>query len=261
MFRIIAFVALLCAATTLAQAQSTPDFTQTLRSIHLDPGFRQGLRERGYTGKKFEVMVDHTRLLYADRAIMTGIARKIDEGLRASGNRPNRAFFARLDQALNVAYNTGLTRLSGAERRRLFTTDFAYINALPSRECTRLLTGRLPPERAAELFDKFMVQLSAAQIAEYHRVLRKATRLGLARGATPRSLSAAEVRRVEEAVFPTVDTLIGKQKNAKALYKAWRDGPRGTQRYVCTFRKLFAASAQGIQGSTGDLAVLWMMTQ
>ncbi|MCG6903529.1 MAG: hypothetical protein LJE68_12690 [Rhodobacter sp.] len=258
MIRLILIFLLAMTQGTLAQSGST-DLRDMLRAIHLDPGFRQNLRERGYTGERFEVMIDHTRQLYADNAIIDGILRKIDATLASSGNRANAAFFERLDQTMTAAYGTGLTRLGAAERRRLFATDFGFINALPARDCTRAITGKLPPDRSGRLFDAYLVQLAPAQIADYYSLLRKATRLGLARGAVPRTLSADEARRAEEAIFPLVDTMIGKQKNAKALYAAWSRGPKATAKYACTFTKLFGHAALSLRGGTGDLAMLYLM--
>ena len=257
MIRLILLIATLWAPACFAQGNV--DVSQALRSIHLDPAFRQNLRERGYTGDRFEIMIDHTRQLYADRAIVSGLARKIDNSLRVSGNRPSDVFFQSLDRALSEAYSTGLTRLSNSERRQLFAIDYAYVKSLPDRDCTKLLSGRQRPDRAQDLFDTFMVQISPDQLAAYHRYLRKATRLGLAKGASPRVLSAAETRRVEEALFPQIDAMIGQQKNAKSLYKAWAKGPKTTRKYLCTFNKMFAFSALNISGSTGDLAILYLM--
>ena len=257
MFRIFVVFLLLWSSPALSQQSS--DYGEVLRSIHLDPAFRQGLRERGYTGEKFEVMIDHTRQLYADKAIVAGLLRQIEFSLKASGNRTGKVFFLTLDRALSQAYSIGLTRLPNSDRRQLFSVDYSYIKSLPDRECTKLLSGKQRPERAAEFFDRFMVQLTARQIADYHRILRKATRLGLARNATPRVLNAAETRRVEEAIFPRVDNMIGLQKNSKALYKAWAKGPTATQKYMCTFNKMFAFSALQVGGSTGDLAILYIM--
>ena len=248
----------------LAQAASAQteaaDMRDLLRSIHLDPAFRENLRERGYTGERFEVMIDHTRRLYADDGIITGLQRKIDAGLRQTNNRPSPAFFRSLDQALEQANFSGLTRLSAAERQRVFATDFGFINAIPVRECNRLVAGRLPPERAEKLFDTYLVQLTPQRIADYHALLRKATRLGLARGAVPRALSAADRRRAEEAIFPLIDDMIGKQKNAKTLYRAWSRGPSGVSKHACTFNRMFGAAALSLRGKSGELAVLYLMS-
>ena len=250
------------AFTAPASAQNAAEeLGGLLRSLHLDPAFRQSLRDRGYTGQKFDIMVDHTRKLYADKAIISGIVRKIDAGLRVSGNKPSRAFFDQLDTALSQAYSIGVTRLSAAERKRMFATDFGFIKALPSRDCTRMMTGKLRGDRGGELFDSYMVQLPAKNIADYHALARKATRLGLAANASRRNLSAADVRRVEEALFPRIDDLIGKQPNAKALYKAWAKGPTASGRYRCTFNLLFGSAALGLQGKTGDLAILYLLAQ
>lgn len=245
----------------VAAQNATDDIGNLLRSLHLDPAFRQSLRERGYTGPKFDIMIDHTRKLYSDKAIIAGIARKIDAGLRASGNKPSKAFFQQLDSALGQAYNVGMTRLSSGERKRMFAIDFGFIKALPAKECTRLLTGKLRGDRTGALFDAYMVQLPANHIADYHSLARKATRLGLAANASPRNLSAADTRRVEEALFPRIDDLIGKQPNAKALYKAWSRGPTASSRYTCTFNLLFGSAALGLQGKTGDLAILYLLAQ
>ena len=143
----------------------------------------------------------------------------------------------------------------------MFAVDYGFIKALPARDCTRMLTGKLRGDRGGELFDAYMVQLPAKNIADYHALARKATRLGLAANASPRSLSAADVRKVEEALFPRIDDLIGKQPNAKALYKAWARGPTASGRYKCTFNLLFGAAALGLQGKTGDLAILYLLAQ
>lgn len=260
MIRLLLLFFLAFSAPVAAQ-NATDDIGNLLRSLHLDPAFRQSLRERGFTGQKFEIMIDHTRKLYSDKAIIAGIARKIDAGLRASGNKPNNAFFQQLDSALSQAYNIGMTRLSAAERKRMFTVDFGFIKALPARECTRLLTGKLRPEQTGDLFDRYLVQLPANRIADYYGIARKATRLGLAANASRRNLNAADVRRVEEALFPRIDDLIGKQPNAKALYKAWANGPTGSSRHKCAFNLIFGSAALGLQGSTGDLAILYLLTQ
>ena len=112
-----------------------------------------------------------------------------------------------------------------------------------------------------KVIDDHTIKLPANRIADYYGIARKATRLGLAANASRRSLSAADVRRVEEALFPRIDDLIGKQPNAKALYKAWSRGPTASGRYKCTFNLLFGSAALGLQGKTGDLAILYLLAQ
>lgn len=260
MIRLILLTFLGLTQMAMAQDQSV-EMRDLLRSIHLDPAFRQNLRERGYTGERFEVMIDHTRKLYADKVIVGGLQRRIEAGLRAAGNKPDRAFFAQLDRTLSDAYDVGLTRLSNAERRRLFSIDHGFLRAIPARDCTRALTGKLSPARGERLFDSYFVQLSPQRIADYQGLIRKATRLGLAKNAKHRTLSGTEIRRAEEAIFPQIDTMIGQQKNANALYRAWAKGPAGIQRYACTFTQMFGNAALALRGNTGDLAILYLITQ
>ncbi len=250
------FAAILACAPIVATAQ---DATAILGSMHVDPGFRQDLRDRGYTGEHFNVMVEHTRLLFNDAGILKGLENRIRDELNANGYDPNAVFFQRLDYTLVQAHDVGLTLLSAAERQRLFTVDAGFLKAIPARDCTKLMSGRMTGDREGKLFDAYMVKLPASNVRNYLAASRKATRLGLARNARPQTLSAGDVRRAEEAIFPLVDKMIGQQKNARQMYDAWSNG--GSPRYACAFSQMFSTAALSLKGGERELAIRYMMTQ
>ncbi|MEL6798398.1 MAG: hypothetical protein AAFO80_00850 [Pseudomonadota bacterium] len=118
-------------------------------------------------------------------------------------------------------------------------------------------------ERWGKLFDGYQVQLSPQVLRGYYSATRWAMGLGLEQGAQPRTLNAQEIRRVEEAILPAIDTMISKQKNPRAMYDAWmydawRNGDRAGK-YTCAFNQMFAAAATSLQDSRRDLALRYLM--
>lgn len=136
----------------------------------------------------------------------------------ASNHDPDKLFFLRRDQTLGQAYDVGLTRLRAPERQLLFQVDTGFIRAIQPRDCSRLMSGRMTDERWGKLFDGYQVQLSPQVLRGYYSATRRA--MGLGQGAQPRTLNAQEIRRVEEAILPAIDTMISKQKNPRAMYDA-----------------------------------------
>ncbi|MEO1455525.1 MAG: hypothetical protein AAFV31_17070 [Pseudomonadota bacterium] len=136
----------------------------------------------------------------------------------ASNHDPDTLFFPRLDQTLGQAYDVGLTRLRAPERQLLFQVDAGFIRAIQPRDCSSLVSGRMTDERWGKLFDGYQVQLSPLVLRGYYSATRRA--MGLGQGAQPRTLNAQEIRRVEEAILPAIDTMISKQKNPRAMYDA-----------------------------------------
>ena len=241
-----------------ATAQTAADF---LAAIHLDPVYRQSLRDRGYTGAHFEVMVDHTRKLFSDRGILSGLERKISAGLAQTGYEPGAVFFQSLDYTLIQAYGVGLSRLSASERQQLFSVDAGFLQAIPTRECNRMVVGTLNPERESKLFDAYVTQIPAQTLSGYYAATRKAMRLGLERNASAKPLTQREVLAAEEAIYPIIDQLIARQKNPGKLYDAWSKGPGATGRYACAFNQMFSAAAMSLKGANRDLAIRYLMSQ
>ena len=255
---LVTIFALLAAPVFAANPPTTADL---LRSLHLDPGFRQDLRSRGYTGERFEIMVEHTRLLYSDREIIGGLERRIADVLERNGFQVNNALGLFLDAMMSQAYSDGLTRLKPNERAQLFSVDAGFFRAIPTRDCNRILNDRLSGERTQKVFDAYMVQLSPAVLRNYHAATRAAMRQGLSSTRKAQTLNAAEIRAIEEVIFPAVDRIIGAQKHADKLYDAWSGGPAKAGRYACSFNQIFSGAVLNLQGSTRDKAILYMMTQ
>ncbi len=258
MLRALALLfALLCTPVFAEEQPSTVDF---LRSLHLDPAYRQDLRNRGYTGERFDVMVDHTRLLFSDREIIGGLERRIASILKTNGYKVNTRLMLSLDTMLGDAYDSGIPRLSAQERALLFQVDTGFLRALRMKDCNRLVSHRLSPDRAQKLHDSYMIQMPPKTLAAYYAATRSAMRRGLNGKGRVQTLNAAEVRSVEEAIFPVVDQMIGRQKNADDLYEAWAS-PRNSERYSCSFGKIFSAAALTLKGRQRDQAILYMMTR
>lgn len=259
MLRVLVTVfALLCVP---ALAQETPSTADFLRSLHLDPGYRQDLRKRGYTGERFEVMIEHTRQLFADRDIIGGLERRIAAILQRNGYDVDARLLLNLDAMLSEAHDAGIARLEARDRALMFRVDTGFLRAVRARDCSRMVSGRLSPDRAQKLHDAYMVRLEPGTLAAYYAATRAAMRLGLTGKRRPDSLSPADVRAVEEAIFPVVDRMIGRQKNADDLYEAWSGGPDRARRYTCSFGQIFAAAALSLEGRTRDKAILYLMTQ
>lgn len=256
MFKRLFVATLLLVQATAAQAQD--EIIDVLGSMHLDPAFRQDLRDRGFTGERFEIMVDHTRSLFTDTEIISGLERRIAAQLQASNYDADTVFFLQLDQTLGQAYDVGLTRLRANERQLVFQVDAGFVRAIPARDCSRMMSGRLSGERWDKLHDAYLIKLSPDVLRSYYASNRRAMRLGLAPGAQPRNLSAQEIRRVEEAIFPSIDSMISQQKNARAMYTAWRKGD-SSGKYGCAFNQMFAAAAMSLQDSRRDLALRYLM--
>lgn len=135
------FKRLVLAASLLlspAVAQTDANMSDVLGSIHLDPAFRQDLRDRGYTGERFDIMVEHTRAMYTDTQIIAGLERQIQARLEATDYNTRGDFFLRLDRTINQAYEVGLTQLRANERQLLFQVDAGFVRAIPARDCSRI---------------------------------------------------------------------------------------------------------------------------
>ncbi|MEM1064955.1 MAG: hypothetical protein AAF771_01840 [Pseudomonadota bacterium] len=258
MFKRLLVAALLLVQPMAAQAQAS--VSDVLGAIHLDPAFRQDLRDRGFTGERFEIMINHTRGLFTDADIIRGLERRISSELRARNYVTDDTFFARLDETLNQAYSVGLTQLRAGERQLLFQVDTGFVRAIPSRDCARMMSGRMTDDRYGKLFDAYLIKLTPEVLDAYYAATRKAMRLGLGPNPKARFLSAGEIRQVEEAIFPVVDSLISKQKNARALYDAWSNGDV-SGRYSCAFSQMFSAAAMSLQGERRDLALRYLMSE
>lgn len=254
-------IAVFALAWTPLFAGSPPSTVDLLRSLHLDPGFRQDLRKRGYTGERFEIMVDHTRRLYSDAEIVGGLERRIAGILERNGYKVSNGLLVSVDTMMTQAYTSGLSRLTAAERAQLFSVDAGFYRAIPMRDCNRMLNGRLSGERTQKLLDAYLVQLPPRSLAAYYAATRQAMRLGLSGRSRSEVLSASDIRAVEEAIFPVVDQIIGAQKHADKLYDAWSGGPAKAGRYACSFNQIFSAAALNLKGPTRDRAILYMMTQ
>ena len=257
MFKRLFVAALLLLHPLGAHAQA--GVSDVLGSIHLDPAFRQDLRDRGFTGERFDIMVNHTRSLFTDQEIISGLERRIAAQLEASEYDPDTVFFLELDKTLNQAYDVGVTQLRPAERQLMFQVDTGFIRAIPARDCRRMMSGRMSGERWGALNAAYLVQLSPNVLDGYQAATRKAMRLGLAPNASPRRLTAQEIRSVEEAILPKIDTMISQQKDPRAMYDAWRNGDT-SGRYACAFSQMFAAAAMSLQDGRRDLALRYLMT-
>ncbi|MEL6169311.1 MAG: hypothetical protein AAFR35_11505 [Pseudomonadota bacterium] len=241
-----------------AFAQTTVSASDLFASMHLDPAFRQDLRERGYTGARFDIMVEHTRELFTDPVVINGLTRHISGSLRQSGYEVTPQMMAQMDTILWQSYGVGVSRLTSAERYHIFSVDSGFIRSLPQRECNRLINGQASPERAQSLLDAYLVRISPDALSNYHRAERQAMRLGLVQGAAPVALSRSEIRRAEELLLPAIDTMIGQQPNADALYRAWA-APTGGDRYACTFSKMFSVATMRLGGRDRDVAIRYLM--
>jgi hypothetical protein len=258
MFRFFAFAVFLLWAPAALAATSTVDL---LRSLHLDPAYRQDLRERGYTGERFDIMIEHTRALFSDREIIGGLERRIAAVLRANGGKVNAQLATSLDTMLKQAEEDGITRLTPADRATMFSVDSGFIRAIPARDCTKLMERRISPERGQALLDAYMTQLPPRTLAAYQAATRSAMRQGLTHKRPAAAMGPAQVRSVEEAIYPQIDRMIAQQKNADRLYAAWAKGPQAAPKYACAFNQMFSAAALNLKGKQRDQAILYLMTQ
>lgn len=257
MLKRLVFAAFLAFAPATVQASGGA--ADTLKLIHLDPSFRQDLRERGYTGARFEIMIEQTRNLFGDTVIVGALERRISAELRARNYVTDDQFFDRLDLALAEAFEAGFTQLSAGERQLLFEVDSGFLRAMPPRDCTQMMAGKMGLGRHNALFDAYLIKLSPNVLDGYYTATRRALRLGFGQRGRARFLTEAQIAQAEAVLFPAVDRMIAQQSNARALQAAWGRGDVAG-RYACTFSQMMSAAAMGLADGRRDLALRYLMT-
>ncbi len=236
------------------QAQTAADLGDGLRAMHLDPGFRQTLRDRGFTGDKFEAMIEHMRLLYGDAAIVSGVMARVAE--RLPRDRPVSPEIAMLvsSQVLDEAQQRGFQSLSANGRWAYYANYYAFLRSLSPSDCGAYVTDRMSPARGFDLFDRFMAAQSAAYLRGFYATIRQATTMGLSRRAVPQ-LSRSERLRAEELMMTALDREMQSHPDARRLFNLWSGNAMPSPRDACTFALVSGRSVSGLPPRDRDLVL------
>lgn len=254
MLRSILFALMvMCLAPAAVAQDSREDIIRSIQRIPLDPVLRANIRKNGFTGERFDIVLASLKRIYGNQAIV-GFVTDYYLGLAQKGQVYNQPVVDPVD----LLMNRGFSHLSSAQMRRLLLTDMAILKTLSPTDCGRLIKGTLSPQAASEKTDKVLSRLEPAALRAYYDVQYAAAVTGL-KYSRPRELTRDETARVENKIFDRFDLYMNAQKNSDALYRAWQDPARASNRSLCMVSQLFLSSVLDIQGPDARLAMIYFM--
>lgn len=175
-----AALAISCFLPAAAQDVQKPDIVRVLEQLHALPGIAEGYRLSGFDDERVAIMLDHTRLIMANKGVSSFVA---DQLIAAQMGQPNTNQLGGVVQPL---IDRGLPHLPLKEQLYFLKVETTVVRALSKGSCGRVMKETINPETFSRENYRIVSRLNTPALREYLRILRKAAIIGVSRKSPPR---------------------------------------------------------------------------
>lgn len=245
------------AQPTLAQSgtadrASVPrsDIIRLLAALPDYADFRSEMRTLGFRGEKLDLAVAHAELIYRDPVIAGYVA---DRVIAAYG-APETGADAR--GLIGPLIERGLPHMSTAELGYYHRVEKLMMEALPVRDCGRIMRNRMPPVQFVRVMSRMAARLNTAGLRNYYRLQAKAARHGVTR--PPVRLSRARMDAVETRIAEALATRIAQSDSPRVMQRAIGNLPGASNARACAIGRMFMDIVADMEGQEQRDALLYL---
>lgn len=236
---------LLAGLPALAQQEAAPtanraDIIRLLGELPDYADFRAEMRALGFRGEKLDLAVEHAELIYRDPVIAGYVADRVisayetpDTGAEARG-------------LIWPLIERGLPHLPTLELRYYHQVERVMMEALPDRDCGRIVRGRMPPRQFMRVMSRMSARLNTEGLRNYYRIQAKAARLGVTRD--PVGMSPERIDAVETRIAEGLSRRIAQSENPRRLLRAMDNLPRASNAQACLIGRMFTDIVMDLEG-------------
>ena len=186
--------AFMLALPAFAQEVRKSDIVRVLQSLHELPGIKEGYEQSGFDAERTALMLNHTRLMMANRNVANYVADKL---IAARLGQPSTTQLGGVVQPLT---DRGIAHLPLKEQIYFLQVETTVLRAMTTNNCGRAMKETINPETFSRDNQRVVSRLNTPALAEYLRILRKATITGASRKSPPR-ISYSTRERVSDRYF------------------------------------------------------------
>lgn len=212
--------------------------------------FRADMRALGFRGEKLDLAVDHAELIYRDPVIAGYVADRVIAAYEAPES------VAEADGLIWPLIERGLPYLSTRDLRYYHQVERVMIEALPLRDCGRIVRNRMPPRQFMRVMSRMAAGLNTAGLRNYYRIQADAARLGATR--PPLRMSAARIDEVELRIAEGLTTRIAQSDNPRALLRAIDNLAQASNAQACRIGRMFTDIVMDMKGRALRDALIYL---
>lgn len=219
-------------------AEMRADIMRMLPRLFSGPEMREELRTLGFQGEKLELAMAHIHRTMSDPVIAGFIAEQV---MTAQSGGTD---MAGANGVLWQLIDRGAGHLPTRDLEYYFKVQRTVLNALPTRDCGRLIRGRLSVPQMSEMTSRTAARLNAPALETYYRIQLKAARLGATRA--PHILPPDRRQRIERRIADVLGARLAAHPQSSALMAAFEDMERASNPHACAAGRLFLDTVLGL---------------
>lgn len=216
------------------------DIMRLLSRLFTGVEMREDLQSLGFRGEKLDIAMAHIGRTMSDPVVSGFIA---DQVLAAQAGT---ADMAGANGVLWQLIDRGAGHLPPRDLHYYFKVQRTVLYALPTRDCGRLIRGRMPVEEMSDLTSRTAARLNAPALETYYNIQLKAARLGATRA--PNILPPARRARIEERISDVLGARLAVHPDGPAIQAAFGDIERAANPAACAAGRLFLDSVLSLEG-------------
>lgn len=202
--------------------------------------FRTEMRALGFRGEKLDLAVAHAELIYRDPVIAGYVADRVIAAYVAP------ATGAQARGLIGPLIERGLPHLSTRELRYYHRVEKLMMEALPVRECGRIVRDRMPPKEFVRVMSRMAARLNTAGLRNYYTIQAKAARYGVTR--PPIRMGATRIDAVETRIAAGLAARIAQSDNPRAMQRAIDNLSGASNVRACAIGRMFMDIVMDLDG-------------
>lgn len=212
--------------------------------------FHSEMRALGFRGEKLDLAVAHAELIYRDPVIAGHVADRVIAayGMPESGAEARGLIWPLIER--------GLPHLSTRELRYYHRVEKVMMEALPVRDCGRIVRDRMPPKEFVRIMSRMAARLNTAGLRNYYTIQAKAARYGVTR--PPIRMGAARIDAVETRIAEGLAARIAQSDNPRAMQRAVDNLPWASNARACAIGRMFMDIVMDLDGQESRDALVYL---